>query len=221
MSATRCAVSLAEDIKVRAEFVNLREVSTEIKQTGQTDASEDNPQAAEHVEDSLQQESSLDPASHLEAVVAERERLLTDKAELLDRLLRQRAEFENYRKRAERERAETIGSAGMDTVSALLPILDDFERALKSAFTEDAAGGQFAEGVALIYERLFSALKKQGLEPIESLGKPFDPNVHHAIETVPTEEAEDHSVFDELQRGYNFKGRLLRPAMVRVAVKPS
>jgi molecular chaperone GrpE len=72
----------------------------------------------------------------------------------------------------------------------------------------------------LIYQRLYNSLKKLGLEPLESEGYKFDPHVHHAVEMVPSEEVEDHTVVQELQRGYNFRGRLLRPAMVRVAVRP-
>jgi molecular chaperone GrpE len=99
----------------------------------------------------------------------------------------------------------------------MLPVLDDFERALK----QEAADKDFQRGMELIYQRLLDALKKLGLEPINSLGQPFDPYIHQAIDRVETDEAEDETVFEEYQRGYNFKGRLLRPAMVRVAVSPT
>ena len=100
---------------------------------------------------------------------------------------------------------------------ALLPILDDFERALKT----EAAGKEYAKGMELIYQRLFESLKKLGLEPLSAAGSAFDPHVHHAVEMVESEETADNTVIDEYQRGYNFKGRLLRPAMVRVAVEPA
>jgi molecular chaperone GrpE len=104
----------------------------------------------------------------------------------------------------------------MDLVRELLPIVDDFERALKV----DTADRDYAKGVELIYQRMTDTLKKVGLEPIETAGQRFDPNLHQAVERVQTEDAEDQSILGEFQRGYNFKGKLLRPAMVRVAVRP-
>ncbi len=152
----------------------------------------------------------------LAAVIAERDRLAGEKNELHDRLLRAHAEFDNARRRAERERSDFLQFSAMELVRDILPVLDDFERALKVP----AADREYAKGIELIYQRLFDALKKLGLEPIESGGKPFDPNLHQAVERVETEEAADQTVLGEFQRGYNFKGKLLRPAMVRVAVRP-
>ena len=152
----------------------------------------------------------------LAAVTAERDQLAAEKADLNDRLLRARAEFDNARRRAERERSDYLQFAAMDLVREILPIVDDFERALKV----ETADRNYAKGVELIYQRLSETLKKMGLEPIETTGKKFDPNLHQAVERVPTEEAEDQAILGEFQRGYNFKGKLLRPAMVRVAVRP-
>jgi len=104
----------------------------------------------------------------------------------------------------------------MDMVRDLLPVLDDFERALKVPTTDK----EYAKGVELIYSRLFDNLKKLGLEPIATEGKRFDPNIHEAVQRAETDEAEDQAILDELQRGYNFKGKLLRPAWVKVAVRP-
>ncbi len=105
----------------------------------------------------------------------------------------------------------------MEMARDMVPILDDFERALKV----DASGSpEYAKGVEMIYTRMLEALKKLGLEPMESTGKIFDPHLHQAIERVETEDAPDNTVLGEFQRGYQFKGKLLRPAMVRVAVKP-
>lgn len=152
----------------------------------------------------------------LAAVTAERDQLLKEKAELYDRVLRARAEFENARRRAERERLDFLQFAAMDLVRDILPILDDFERALKI----ETADRDYAKGIELIYQRMFETLKKLGLEPIESKGAKFDPNLHQAVERVHTEEAEDMMILDEFQRGYNFRGKLLRPSMVKVAVRP-
>lgn len=155
----------------------------------------------------------LDPVAEL---TAERDRLAAENAELQDRLLRSQAEFQNLRRRVEKEKVEWHEYAATEAVRALLPIFDDFERALK---TECSDAG-YAKGMELIYQRLFEALKKLGLEPIVSLGRPFDPHVHHAVEKMETDQAPADTVLEEYQRGYNFKGRLLRAAMVKVAVQP-
>lgn len=152
----------------------------------------------------------------LAALLAERDQLTADKAELQDRLLRTRAEFDNLRRRTERERSEYLQFAAMDLVRELLPVLDDFERALQVNTSDEI----YAKGVVLIYNRLFDSLKKLGLEPIETAGQKFDPNLHEAIGRVETEDADDQTILGEMQRGYNFKGKLLRPAWVQVAVKP-
>uniref|UniRef100_Q02B34 Protein GrpE n=1 Tax=Solibacter usitatus (strain Ellin6076) TaxID=234267 RepID=Q02B34_SOLUE len=149
-------------------------------------------------------------------LAAQCDQLAVEKAELQDRVLRARAEFDNFRRRAERERSEYLQFAGMETIREILPIVDDFERALKV----ETADRDYAKGVELIYQRMLDSLKKMGLEPIETAGKKFDPNLHQAVERVQTEEAEDQSILGEFQRGYNFKGKLLRPAMVKVAVHP-
>jgi molecular chaperone GrpE len=156
------------------------------------------------------------PDDQLAAITAERDQLAAEKADFQERLLRSRAEFENARRRWERDRLDYLQFAGMDLVGGLLPILDDFERALKV----ETADRDYARGVELIYQRMADTLKKLGLEPIETEGQVFDPNLHQAVERVQTEEAEDQTILGEFQRGYNFKGKHLRPAMVRVAVKP-
>jgi molecular chaperone GrpE len=159
-------------------------------------------------------ENSLE--SQCAALTAERDQLASEKAGLNDRLLRLRAEFDNYRRREEQTRSDYLKFAGMDAVREILPVVDDFERALKV----ETADRDYAKGVELIYQRLLDSLRKLGLEPIETEGRAFDPNLHQAVERVQTDEAEDQSILGEFQRGYNFKGKLLRPAMVRVAVRP-
>lgn len=160
--------------------------------------------------------STTDLAASLAAITAERDQLAAEKAELNDRTLRTQAEFQNLRRRVDKERAEFHEYAATEAVRALLPILDDFGRALKV----EHAGSEYTKGIELIYQRLVESLKKLGLEPIISVGQPFDPNMHHAVEKQETEDAPDGTVLEDYQRGYNFKGRLLRPAMVKVAVGP-
>jgi len=163
-------------------------------------------------EDNLPAETA---EGQLAAVAAERDRLAAEKSELYDRMLRTQADFENARRRAERDRSEFLQFAAMDLVRQIVPVLDDFERALKV----ETCDPNYAKGVELIYQRLYETLKKMGLEPVETEGKQFDPNLHQAVERVETEEAPDQAILGEFQKGYNFKGKLLRPAMVRVAVR--
>lgn len=151
----------------------------------------------------------VDLAASLAAVATERDALA-------DQLLRQRAEFENFRKRAQREREEFTEFATMEAVRALVPVLDDFERALKM----ESADKEYARGMERIYQRLLESLKKLGLEAIETEGQKFDPALHHAVEMEKTDRVEDRSILYQHQRGYNFKGKLLRPAIVKVAVEP-
>ena len=140
-------------------------------------------------------------------------------AELNERLLRLRADYDNFRRRADRERAEVFDFAAMETVRAVLPALDDFERALNLGPPEPGTAQEYAKGIELIYQRLMDALIKLGLQPVEAEGKPFDPNVHHAVKMEQRDDVPDHTVIEQYQRGYNFRGKPLRPAMVKVAVK--
>lgn len=159
-------------------------------------------------------ELSSDTGADFVALSAERDRLASEKAELQDQLLRRTAEFENFRRRTERERQELTEYASMDAVKALLPILDDFERGLKAG----TADKEYARGMELIYQRVFDQLKKLGLEPIVTEGATFDPNLHHAIEMIESAEVADQTILGEFQRGFKLRGRLVRPAMVKVAV---
>jgi molecular chaperone GrpE len=146
---------------------------------------------------------------------AEREQFAKEKLELQELLQRRQAEFENYRKRVEREKAELFEFASMDAIKAILPILDDLERALKV----ESADKEYARGMELIYQRFTESLKKQGLEPLAAKGSLFDAHLHSAVDMVETDEHPDQTILDEYQKGYFFKGKLLRPAMVKVAVK--
>jgi molecular chaperone GrpE len=158
--------------------------------------------------------AAAEPEGQLATLTAERDRLAAENSDLQDRLLRARAEFDNFRRRAERERSEYLQFASMDAVRSILPVLDDFERALQV----ETADKEYARGVELIYNRLSDILRRSGLEPIETAGKLFDPNIHEAVQRVESEDAEDQAILDVLQKGYNFKGKLLRPAWVKVAV---
>jgi molecular chaperone GrpE len=145
-------------------------------------------------------------------------RLQAEKDELLQTLVRRQADFENYRKRVERERQEESRRATSRLIESLLPVMDGFERALR--LHEDPAYEEYHKGLELIYRQLLDVLTRQGLERIQAEGKPFDPNFHQAIERVETREHPDGTVVNVLQDGFVFHGRVLRPSIVRVAVNP-
>ncbi|TAM82532.1 MAG: nucleotide exchange factor GrpE [Acidobacteria bacterium] len=144
--------------------------------------------------------------------------LLAEKKELFDRLVRKQAELENVRKRVEREKEDFLQHATMGLIRALLPTLDALERGLKHR--EENVPDKFYSGMELIHRELLEVLKRAGLAPVESEGRTFDPHVHQAVESIETDEFNDQAVVEELQRGYKLKERLLRPAIVRVAVTP-
>jgi molecular chaperone GrpE len=146
--------------------------------------------------------------------VSEIEKLKAERDALLDRVARLQAEFDNARKRAAREQQEFREFAAADVIRNFLPVLDSFELALKAG---DSNPSEFRNGVELIYRQFQDVLQKIGVQQIASVGQPFDPRIHEAIEMVDTTAVPDHHVLEELQRGYNYKERLLRPAMVRVA----
>src|SRR4051795_3767197 len=157
-------------------------------------------------------------ASSTETASAEGEvqKLKAERETLLDRLARAQAEFENARRRAAKEQQDFRDFATVDAIKSLLPVIDSFERALQAK----SEAGDFRTGVELIYKQLQDVLSKMGVRPIAAKGEQFDPHVHEAIEMVETPDAADHEVLEEWQRGYKFKDRLLRPAMVRVAKNP-
>jgi molecular chaperone GrpE len=148
---------------------------------------------------------------------SERDRLAREKAELQELLQRRQAEFENFRRRTERERSELFDFAAMDVIKALLPVLDDFERALKV----ETADKEYARGMEMIYRRFLDTLTKLGLEPISQEVPLFNPHIHNAVEMVDTTDHPDQTILEQYQPGYYYKGRLVRPAMVKVAVNPS
>ncbi len=147
------------------------------------------------------------------------QKVLAEKQELYERLLRKQAEFDNFRKRIQREREDFLAHAAADLIRALLPVLDGFERALKHR--DARVPGQFYQGMELIQRELFDVLTRAGLTPVETAGKQFDPHFHQAVETVEVPGAADQDIVEEVQRGYKLKHRLLRPATVKVAKAPS
>jgi molecular chaperone GrpE len=145
-------------------------------------------------------------------------KLLADKQELMNTLVRRQADFENYRKRVEKERQQDRHRGVESLVEHILPALDAFDRAL--AGQNDSATAEYRKGFELIRRQLWEALAKQGLSRIDSVGQEFNPHFHHAIESVETSEHSEGTIISEMQPGYLFHDRVLRPAMVRVASAP-
>lgn len=161
--------------------------------------------------------------AELLATRAELKRVEAARTELLETLARRQADFENYRKRVERERSETYNRVVGDVVSKLLPVLDNLRRALDAEALMQAAESDefrhFLHGVELIDKQLGDVLEGLGLQPVEAVGQPFDPHIHEAVATEPSDDYEPDTVVQELVRGYRLGEKLLRPAIVKVATR--
>jgi molecular chaperone GrpE len=170
--------------------------------------------------------SDEDPAAEPKAVTADSEKadttmakLAADLEELRQTLLRRQADFENYRKRIEKERVEDSRRATARVIEGLIPVIDGFEHAL--AAHREAEYETYRKGFELIYKQLLDHIIKLGSERIDPVGKPFDPHLHQAMDRTETTEHADGIILQTFQPGYLFHGRVLRPAMVRVAVHPN
>jgi molecular chaperone GrpE len=144
------------------------------------------------------------------------EKALAEKRDLYDRLLRKQAELENFRKRTQRKEEEVRQYAAENLIRSLLPTLDSFERALRHR--DPSVPETFYHGMELIYRELGEVLGRAGLTPVDTAGQLFDPHLHQAVETVHAPGRREHEIVEELQRGYKLKTKLLRPAIVKVAV---
>jgi molecular chaperone GrpE len=145
-------------------------------------------------------------------------KLAADLEDLRQTLLRRQADFDNYRKRIEKERAEDAKRTTARVIEGLIPVIDGFEHAL--AAHREAEYENYRKGFELIYKQLLDHVKRLGVERTEPVGKPFDPHLHQAMDRTETTEHPDGTILQVFQPGYVFHGRVLRPAMVRVAVHP-
>ena len=165
-----------------------------------------------------QERGATSPGSEGAEVTALAERLArlqAEKDELMQTLVRRQADFENYRKRVERERQEDRRHGTGRLIEDLLPVLDAFERALRAH--DDPAYEEYRKGLELIYRQLWDTLARHGLERIVAQGKPFDPHYHQAIERVASTDHPDGTVLEVLQDGFLFHGKVVRPSVVRVS----
>lgn len=174
-----------------------------------------NNQSSTEVEPGENQGAEVEPIDQV-ALQADVDRLQTERDQLFDRLARLQAEFDNYRKREARDRADARDYALINTVEQILPVLDNFQLALNAQGTAE----QLRSGVELIVRQMGEILRSIGVQPIPTVETQFDPRVHEAIEMVEREDLPDHQVLEEVRRGYTLRERLLRPALVRVATNP-
>jgi molecular chaperone GrpE len=186
-----------------------------------SDPEESNPASnSETVEDVESIAPSMDPQAQLQADLKAAK---SEIAEWQDRFLRKAAEFENYRKRADKEKKDSMMLAKSSVLLEFLPAADACERALKSIGESTADSGnlqQYQQGVELLYKQLLDTFGRTGVMPIETEGKPFDPHLHEALSREEAAHLKEDTVIRELRRGYLFKDKLLRPAQVVVAVNP-
>ena len=172
-----------------------------------------------NVDSSELEQSAESVAEDTAKANAELAKLTVDLEELRQTLLRRQADFDNYRKRIEKERFEDAKRATARVVEGLIPVIDGFEHAL--AAHREAEYENYRKGFELIYKQLLDHLAKLGVERLDPVGKPFDPHLHQAVDRAETKDHDDGTILQVFQPGYVFHGRVLRPAMVRVAVHPN
>lgn len=188
----------------------------ETEQTEAVTATQAGDPAAAADEGSAEQAKVTIPAAELEKLKSDCEQMKTERDQLLDRLARLQAEFDNARKRQERERIEFRDYAVGSVIEQFLPVIDNFELALKS----QGSAEQLRTGVELIVKQMEEILRQLQVQPVAAVGQQFDPRHHEALGTVEREDLPDQHVAEEVRRGYKLRDKLLRPALVRVASNP-
>ena len=193
---------MKEEMKKKDEAI-LADMDKEIKQA------EEAEETANEANDSNEDSSAVDQA----AIQAELDKKTQELQESEDRLMRLRADFDNFRRRTRQEKEELSAVVSQGILADLLPLLDNFERALA---VETSAEEAFKEGMSMVYNQFVASLQKNGLEPIKAVGEKFDPNFHQAVMRVEDAGQEDDTIIEELQKGYMAHGRVIRPSMVKV-----
>lgn len=180
----------------------------------------------QEVEAESETNEAVDEDNHIEAEVLDSEehdteslqeelaKVKQENDDLYQKLMRSQAEFENFKKRTRKERENDQKYKAQDLADKLLPALDNFERALNQEVTIESQN--FVDGITMVYNQIKEAMESQGVEKIDAVGQPFDPNLHHAVMQVEDQEQESNTVVEELQTGYKLKDRVIRPSMVKV-----
>ncbi|MGM8213510.1 nucleotide exchange factor GrpE [Virgibacillus sp. W0430] len=193
----------SKETVVTDEQDTVEQIDLEHKETDHSNEAE-----SDHVDNNTEAEVEL------ELLHQKLDSLEKEKDSVNDRLLRLQAEYENFKKRSEREKAAERKYKSQDLADALLPAIDNFERALKIEVNDD--NRNLFEGITMVYNQLQEAFKAQGIEKIKTVDEPFDPNLHHAVMQVEEEGKESNTIVEELQAGYILNDRVIRPAMVKV-----
>ena len=202
---------MAEETKKHIDIEDGNTEAEEAKEAVEETAEE----KADETVDEQKAEDSKEETAEPEAKDEEAEKQAAAEAES-ERYMRLMAEFQNYKRRAAKEKADTLQYANEKIVADILPVLDNFERALMTE-TEDIEG--YAKGMQLIFEQLYKALENAGLEEIKAMDEEFDPNVHNAVMTDNIEDKEDGTITKVLQKGYKLRDKVVRPSMVAVNKK--
>ena len=213
-----------KEAEVQEEAVDIpvtdgsEEEAADTAQAAEEEASDDTAAPEETEQQPEEAESQKEPETKTKTSFFGKKKKEKDKFEqqiedLTDRLKRSMAEFDNYRKRTEKEKSSMYIIGARDIVEKMLPIMDNFERGLAQAPEDDP----FAEGMKMIYKQMITAFDEMGVKPIEAVGKEFDPNLHNAVMHVEDEEVGENIVVEEFQKGYTYKDFVVRHSMVKVA----
>ena len=213
-----------KEAEVQEEAVDIpvtdgsEEEAADTAQAAEEEASDDTAAPEETEQQTEEAESQKEPETKTKTSFFGKKKKEKDKfeqqiEELTDRLKRNMAEFDNFRKRTEKEKSSMYIIGAKDIVEKMLPVVDNFERGLAQA----PEGDSFADGMKMIYKQLITTLDELGVKPIEAVGKEFDPNFHNAVMHVEDEEAGENIVVEEFQKGYTYKDFVVRHSMVKVA----
>ena len=213
-----------KEAEVQEEAVDIpvtdgsKEEAADTAQASEEEASDDTAAPEETEQQPEEAESQKEPETKTKTSFFGKKKKEKDKFEqqiedLTDRLKRSMAEFDNYRKRTEKEKSSMYIIGAKDIVEKMLPIVDNFERGLAQAPEDDP----FAEGMKMIYKQMMTAFDEMGVKPIEAVGKDFDPNLHNAVMHVEDESVGENIVVEEFQKGYTYKDFVVRHSMVKVA----
>ncbi len=199
--------------------MNQGAVADEILENAKAETTEEKKEEVKNTEPEVDEkgtEQAEEESKESEAKTAKKDPKDAQIEELQDRLKRQMAEFDNFRKRTEKEKSAMYEVGARDIIEKILPVLDNFERGL-AAVPEDEKGSSFAEGIDKIYKQFVKTLEDAGVETIETVGQQFDPNLHNAVMHVEDEKYGENEIAMELQKGYKYRGSVVRHSMVQVA----
>ena len=215
-----------EEAKAKAAKQAENEAVEEAEDSQEPDAAAENEEVSEEEADTADAEDDSESDAEDDASKPEKKKLFGKKNkkdkkdekidELTDRLTRQMAEFDNFRKRTEKEKAQMYEIGAKDIIEKILPVVDNFERGLAAIPEEEKSTG-FAEGMEKIYKQLMTTLESIGVKPIEAVGNEFDPDFHNAVMHVEDEELGENIVAEEFQKGYMYRDSVVRHSMVKVA----